>query len=169
MSNPQLDSQPFFRFASVDGLGVTVNINQDYSVTPGSIRLVCGASERLYVSRLIVTIRDTGGTAEKYGNITGGLTNGIHLNYRDTDGTLLSQVTADKAIQTNTDWGAYCYDVDRKAWGSGDVLFFARWTALKSGTFFELTPGQYVEVAVSDDFTGLVGHYFHFQGVADPQ
>lgn len=145
--------------------GGNTNANGDYSVTPGSFRITAAADQVVHIYRILITVRDTAATADRYGNIAGGLTNGVKLYHRSAADALLFDATPEP-VKTNTGWGEYCYDVDLKTWGSGDVVLLVRWTAPRAfGKPFTLRPGEYIEVYLSDDLTGLVEHKFHVQGL----
>lgn len=159
---------PFTQFIEDNANPGTYNANGNYSVTPASFRLSAAADQVIEVHRLIVTIRDGSAfSAEKYGGITGGLSTGVKIYFRDSDDSLLYDVTGSgHAIQANADWGSFCYDVDLKSWGSGDSFLLVRWTAARSfGVPFTIRPGQYVEVYLNDDLSGLIAHYFQMQGI----
>ena len=114
---------------------------------------------------MIVKIQDTGSfDTEKYGNgLT--LTKGLRLYHRNGDGSLVAELTA-KPILTNSDWSVHCYDVQVLAFGKGDEVLAIRWTFDKTGEPVKLDgdKGDYLEMVLNDNFTGLNEHYFCVQG-----
>jgi hypothetical protein len=158
---------PFSRYADSDGDGGgTKNWNGDYT-TPDQAILAAGATEQLAVARMIVSVGDTTGmTAQEYGNLGAALGNGIEVKHYAADGTtVLNDLTDGVPITTNSEWGALCYDVDVKSWGSGNELLVARWTFRNSGQPIHLQPGESIRVLLSDDLQGLLSQHFMFQGV----
>lgn len=148
-----------------DGTGTT-NANGDYSSTPLSLKYSDGdASDTCLIHRLIVMIEDAGSfDSGKYGNnIT--VTNGIRVYVRDSEDNILEELTA-FPITTNGEWGGHCHDITVHSFGSGNEVMSVRWTFSKSGqpVILNYTDGEYLEVYLNDDFSGLLKHYFLIQG-----
>lgn len=149
---------------SLNGLDVVTNANGDYSVTPGSFRLICPADSQIVIERMMIGIVDgTISDSEDYGQIVGGLTNGVRIYVRDTDGDLIEELTPIPA-KSNGDWGLICKDADPLNYGNGDDYLPIRWTFAKSGKPVVLNPGWYLEAYLNDDLTGLIRHLFLPQG-----
>lgn len=153
-----------------DGTG-TSNAVGDYSVTPLSLRYEAnndGASEIIYIERMIVKIQDTGTLdADTYGNGIS-LTNGIRVYIRNSADTILEELTS-YPITSTGDWAGHCHDATHHAFGVGDEILSVRWTFARSGlpVILKATEGEYLEVYLNDNFTGLVEHKFIIQGHYD--
>lgn len=148
-----------------DGSGTT-NANGDYSGTPDIFYIAPPAGETYDLSRIIVSMEDTAGMqAQEYGNLGAALGTGVVLRVSDNGG--VTNTLTPFNITTNSQWGALCYDVDVKSWGSGNELLAARFTFAKSGIPLKLdgTKGEKFEVVLSDDLRGLISHYFLVQGI----
>lgn len=123
------------------------------------------ANEVYELARVLVYIEDTVGvSAEKYGNITAGLTNGITFIHKN--GGVEYDLMDGDVIKSNADWARECYDAQLLAWGSGNQMVTVRWTFSKSGIPIKLEgdQGDQLIVRINDDLSGLVAHYFRFQG-----
>jgi len=161
-------SKLFSQFA-VSGTN-TIEMLGDYSTISGNFRIATTGTELLVITRMMVSVEDTGSfDAEKYGN---GIvcTNGIQVVVHDWDDSLIYPlVNGAHPIKTNADWGAYCYDVDVKDWGTGNEFLVARWTFAKHGAPIYLRGkgelgGEHIDVLLNDIYTGLVHHHMLFQG-----
>lgn len=153
-----------FRFLDTNGNGTgTKNAIGDYS-TPTDFYIAAGASENLEIERMIVHIRDAAPlSAEKYGGLAE-LTNGIEVKVKESDDTVLLDMTDNTPIKSNAAWGRLCYDEDDSGYGSGDDFIKVRWTFAKSGSPVYLKYTDKLVVTISDDLTGLVAHTFMVQG-----
>jgi len=164
-TGPQRTLLSRFLDTNGDGSG-TKNANGDYSSTADIFYIQPGAEQVFRISRMLVSIEDTNGmSASDYGNITSGLTNGIQVRKQDDSGTI-SDLTDGLPVQSNAAWGSFCYDVELKAWSTGNELLVVRWTFTKSGQFIRLngSNNERLEVVLNDNLTGLIGHYFLVQG-----
>jgi hypothetical protein len=130
------------------------------------------ATEELVVIRMFVHIEDTVGMADAdYGNITGGVTNGVVVRHYATNGTTIKNTltawdtsTSPDGIKTNAEWRANCYDAQINNVGSGNDFLNVRWTFAKAGTPIHLATGERISVLLNDDFSGLIKHQFIIQG-----
>lgn len=156
-----------YRYLDTNGDGTgTKNANGNYSGAVEEFYIEAQAGDSIKIARMIVSLEDTAVMqAEEYGNFGSALTNGITIKVLDEDDNVISDLTNGVPIKTNAQWGALCYDVDKKAWGAGDELLLVRWTFTKAGDFWHLEPGQRLVVYLNDDFSGLVNQYFMVQGV----
>ena len=152
-----------------DGTGTT-NAIGDYSSTPLSLRLQLNEPELVKIRRMIVKVQDDGTfDAELYGNgIT--LTNGIRMYHRNKTNDILEEITA-FPIKSTGDWAGHCYDVNHFTFGTGDEIISVRWTFANSGLdlIVNFAEGEYIEILLNDDFTGLVEHKFQVQGYYNDQ
>ena len=157
---------PHVHYLTDDGTHTgTVNAIGDYSA--GAEWYVTAPAGGYKFTRLMVSYEDTGGgIMQEYGNLGSALTNGIEMEIRDDNGTVISDLTGGVPIKSNGDWGRLVGpDIDRKDWGQGNDLFIARWSFFK----FEeesvvLQPGWSFVVKLNDSFVGLVSQYFNLQG-----
>lgn len=139
--------------------GGAFDANGDYSVTPKTFYWTVPANTSWELHRIIITIID-GGTwgPTKYGNITGGVANGWHL---DIDGVYNVN---DKVIQTNADLNRYAYDFQVQNYGTGDLVGVCRLTLAKFGGPVILKPADTVNIELSDDYSALTHQYFVIEG-----
>lgn len=121
------------------------------------------------VTRLLVTVRDTGTfDAEDYGNRIE-LTNGITAERVQGagGGADVLQTFTDLAIKNNVAWATYSHDLAHYSFGTGDEFITVRWSFFKSGTDgikIDSNLNQALRITINDDFTGLEGHFFVVQG-----
>ncbi len=108
---------------SGDGLG-TVQVIGDH--TPAEFYYQTGPTQQVAITRIIIHIADgvTGRFApENYGDLSA-LTNGITVQVRGSDDTLINDLTHGHPIKTNGQWQALCFDV-RTIWEGLHVDFVA--------------------------------------------
>ena len=159
------------KLLTLNGAGASHNANGNYAVdTYWEYRP--GATEEVSLHRLLIQVRDSGPfDAEKYGNILGGLTNGVRISVvRGTGGgaTLVHNVTDPLLpILSNSHWQGYCFDYDFKIGGAGDGFGSFRWTFARAGVPVRLrgSADDALRVTLEDNLTGLVEHLFVAQGV----
>lgn len=123
------------------------------------------ASFDTLVYRMIIGISDTAGMqAQEYGNLGAALTNGVEVEVRDSDDTVLLDLLDGLPVKTNAEWGRVNFDVSLKTWGAGNELITSRWTFEKAGQPLWLKPGDKFVVRLNDDMTGLLSHTFFLNG-----
>lgn len=164
-----MDYSVLTRFLDTNGDGTgTTNANGNYSVTPEEFYIQPGEGYYYDIARMIVEIQDTSGmSAVDYGNIAGGLANGVSVQVV-RGATTLRDLTPDP-IKSNAEWASYCYDADLKTWSTGNEFLAVRWTFAKSGKPLYLS-GDHSDrlvVTLNDDLTGLVEHKFLVQGTQE--
>ena len=145
--------------------GSTIHAVGNYA-TPESFRITCvSGSRKLHIYRMIVYWEDVGGAKSgKYGTDLV-LANGIHVHAKDSEDALLQDLTGNNPVMTNAQWSGLCYDVVIDKYGSGQNGSLAsRWTFNNAGAPISLSAGDYLEVELEDDYTGLVEHTFMIQG-----
>ena len=98
--------------------GGSNNAGVDGSVTPVVFSRGPGTGKRWYISRLIITIQDTGMNFQKFGGLST-LTNGCDLDY-DSGGTNLDLLDG-TSWKENNNLVHFCYDADILT-GTVDVL-----------------------------------------------
>lgn len=160
--------QHLYRYLDTDGDGTgTIDATGDYSDATGT-----GVEDFYYeavkgttIERMLVSVGDTAGMqSQEYGNIGAALTNGVSVLLYNEHGALYEDLTAGQPVKTNAEWGALCFDVDVKTWGSGNELLVARWTFAKSGLPLHLPAGAKLVVRVNDKMDGLLSHRYMIQG-----
>ena len=149
--------------------GATFDASGDYSSTVEKFTFVVPSGREAEIERMLVYIEDAGApTAGKYGwNLV--LANGIKVYIRDAADAIVADLTPDRAVFTNADWAALCYDVAVLDWGVASSIntVAVRWTFAKSGAplYLKGRDGHYLSVELNDDFTGLTSHRFLIQGI----
>lgn len=147
-----------------DHTGTTVATG-NYAGAPVEFGVAPPYGERYVITRLIVSVKDSGSIdADKYGNgVT--LTNGIIVAVKRGAAVIVSLTNGDP-VHTNAEWAEKCYDADISDYGAGDNFLHARWTFAKTGRPVVLDGelGDRLVVILNDDFTGLTGHRFTVNG-----
>lgn len=160
---------PFFRMADTNGDGTgTKNIIGDMSSGDGvPVMLTAKADERLDVYRMLVFIEDSANpSADVYGNLASALSHGINIYKTNASDVKVQDITdPDTPIVSNATWSIYNYDVTPVDFGAGNDGVVVRWTFANAGMPIRLNEGESIVIDMDDDFTGLVRHYFEFQGV----
>jgi len=155
-----------FQLLSSDGDGTgTSSAVGDYSVTPLSLKIDAVAHSDIIIERMIVMIQDSNAMdTEDYGNLAT-LTNGIRVYVRNSSDAIIEEITV-FPILSNGHWAGHCHDFTIHGFNSGDRIASIRWTFAKSGKpiVLKAASGNYLEVLLNDDFTGLVDHKFDVQG-----
>lgn len=149
-----------------DSLG-NDNVNGDYSGAGlEKFYIAPGPGEIYRIARMLVIVEDTAIVANYYGNIIGGLTNGIKLRVEDSLGTVLNDLMDGGAVNSSAEWAEYCFDAEVKAWGPGNEFLTVRWTFTRAGVYIRLSGDndERLVITVNDDLTGLVDHEFIVQG-----
>lgn len=142
-----------------DGTG-SVDMAVDGSVTPVEFKVICPPDKLLIGNMFAVLIEDTGVTAENYGGIVGGLTNGVTGYILKADSTLIPWF-AQLPVRQNSDWTAYC-DSTRSGYGAGsDALRFV-YDFQREGPGLALYPGDEGGLIINDDCTTLIKHHCRF-------
>lgn len=149
--------------ANGDGTGTSDAIG-DYSSTDLDLRVSPDDLDAFEIHRMIVSVEDVGSfDAGAYGNnIT--ITNGIVVTAMQGATTLYTMTAF--PILTNGDWASHCYDVKLSNFGQGNEIMALRWTFDKTGrpVVLDGSRAQFLNINLSDDFTGLVHHRFVVQG-----
>jgi len=146
-----------------DGSG-TYDAIGDYSVTPQSFKITDTTGWGV-ITRMMIMLEDSGSfDSGLYGNGLA-LTNGVRIYLKNSSDEVLQEYTS-FPIKTNGEWAGHCYDLNYFNWGSGNEVATIRWTFSNSGQPIEVhfNEGEYLEVYLNDDFSGLVKHRFTVQG-----
>ena len=160
----------FSRYLDTAGNGTgTKEATGDYSVTAEGFYIEPSPNVdmgNLQIARIIVFIEDSQNwSANGYGDITAGLTNGIELKVFNEDDSVAADLTDGIPIKSNADWHSKCHDVTYTSYGVGNDFLSVRWTFTKAGKPITLGYGERLEVMLNDDLTGLVSHRFLAQGI----
>ena len=148
-----------------DGTG-TKNGNLDGSSVQKILRLAPASGDIYRIARIVISVGDSNGcAAADFGNITGGITNGIQIRVHNGVSTVVD-LTDGVPIKTNSQWAALMYDSDMKTWGTSDELLACRWTFTKFGQYMRLdgTAGEELQILIDDDLTALDSFYINAQG-----
>jgi len=140
----------------------TTNFIGNYSVTPerGVIRPLVGT--RMEIHTLDITILDTGTfNPGDYGNIVGGLANGINVELL-VNGVVIS--FPDKTIQTNAELFAVSESRDIVQFAGSDRGLYARFM-YDAPFILNGDSGDEFRMFLNDDFTGLTRHEFIVTGL----
>ena len=147
-----------------DGSGYS-NFNHENSASATVAKFT--ADENCLIERLLFSIEDTSGFApEEYGNTGAALANGYKFIVLNAASATAVDLCDGVPITTNANIGRTCYDVDVKNWGNTptDELLVGRWTFARAGQALFLPKNYSLVAYLTDDFTGLVEHYFQIQG-----
>jgi hypothetical protein len=161
------------RFADTTGDGSgNKQATGNYSSAPETF-LIKPSGKTIYtLHRMIINVADTVGMqAEEYGNLGAALTNGISVAVYNSSGLLYNLTDPDYPVKSNAGWSYMCYDAHLLTWGSGDEMLNVRWTFSRTGVPVVLRAweGEYLEIKVNDNLTGLLYHAFLIQGYESTQ
>jgi hypothetical protein len=145
---------------------VTTNMAVNGSVTPVAFRLIPDGSQIWHVVRFLLgMIHNTAADNSRFGNIAGGLTNGCVLRgYNAATG----QHRTFTNWKTNADikMDMYNLDYNDKA-GAGNYGTHGR-GSIRDGTgavpYLDGAAGDYLELLIQDDLTGLIRFLLKAQG-----
>jgi len=164
---------PLSRYADIvgDGSGVK-NAIGDYSaggLGQTIFKIAPGSGETLKLSRMIIFLTDVGSLdADSYGNgIT--LTNGIEMKVM-RGASVLWDITDGIPITANHDWKRLCHDELLSTYGAGNESISWRYTFTKDSNgkplILDGANSEELHIILSDDFSGLLEHYFRI-GIYD--
>lgn len=161
--------EPVVQLLSTNGDGTGTNDwSGDYSLTADEFYIQQQAADddrAILVHRLLWQIQDTGRfDAEGFG-AGAALSNGLTLEWRESDDTVIADLTPVPII-SNAQFGLFAYDVDVATWGAGDEVLRCRWTLGKflPGDGLQLQDGQKLVLTVNDNLSILVNAYCMAQG-----
>ena len=149
-----------------DGSG-DKNANGDFSGAPVEFKIVPTAKEVFSIERMIVHVRDTSIDTAAYGaTVAGALVNGIEMKVMRKSEVLLN-LTDGVPIKVLGHWSRVCYDTSPDRAGGDNQFIAFRLTFAKSGIPIILSGehGDRLVVILNDDFSHLIDHRFHVQGV----
>ena len=135
-----------------DGTG-TADLAGNHLATPAEFYITSPTSVSIFVARVLVYVQDSGTfDSDKFANGLV-LANGITLEYREADDTVVSDLTP-QPIMTNGHWGKYAYDVQVHTYGQGDEYLGSRWTFAKFvDGGLDLRSGRKLVATINDDLS----------------
>lgn len=159
-----------------DGSG-NYSANDDYDADPREFKVTAQPGEHIFVTRMIVSVEDTG-TFDSGGYGNGSvLAEGIEVYVKNPAGEIAYYLTMDGAsphpVKSNGEWSHYCFDIQLHSFGSGNQHLAVRWTFAhqtdvnirgERDAGVELLPGWSIVVLCQDSMTHLVDHHFLMQG-----
>jgi len=155
---------PLYRYLDTvgDGSGIK-NANGDYSATPQTFKIICPPGKGYRLGTFLVHLQgNTSFPLNGYANIPGGLINGWTMQLF-TNG-VVTQMLDGEPIKTNSSLERLSPAISRPAFsGAGDALA----APISIGQFelpLYIDPGDYLQITLNDDFTGLTSQHFIVQG-----
>tara|TARA_R110000824_G_scaffold143199_11_gene310797 strand:- start:304 stop:834 length:531 start_codon:yes stop_codon:yes gene_type:complete len=158
---PFLPEKFVFSFLKDDS---TIEMNVNGASTPVSYKYTAPAGKRVYVYRVNMMMLDASVTASKFGGVAS-LTTGITVKVKNSADTELLDFLDGQTIQNNTEFGLLAgTDINV---GSGADGVNIRWTLASAGGSLILESGDYLEVLVQDNLTGLTSFQAMLQGIVE--
>jgi hypothetical protein len=166
---PNRDSnigRTIYQYLDLDGDGTgTKNANVDGSSVVQNFKIVVPDNQVYELARMIIHVRDSGVISPQTYGALAAMANGITIKTYDSGDNVVDALDGGVSIKANAEWGRVCYDVDIQDRGAGfEGYVNVRWTFEKAGQPLRLTEGQYLQVTIADNLTGLLEHYFQVQG-----
>lgn len=129
--------------------------------TPVEFKIEPTAGKKMFIHRILITIKNDSITHTKFGGITGGLANGIEVKVVE-DGT--ERFVHEDPIKLNSEFWEIAYDANIIS-SEKDILV-VRWTFSKAGTPLHLhsSDSDKFFVMINDDLTELDGFCILAQG-----
>jgi len=154
----------FSRFLDTNGDGTGTKDAVGNYASDTDFYIECPANQKYVVSRVLVTISDTGSLAAgEYGNIslTGDEGVSIIIEQRGVENDLTDGIP----ITSNACWHRIAgVDMVRSSFGSGDDFLSIRYSFFKHGTEVVLNTGDKLIARLNGNLSGLTSHYFTVQG-----
>jgi len=147
-----------------DGVG-DWDASGDYSLAEHILRFNARTdTSYTLVTSIHWTIEDTGNfDSGAWGNgIT--LTNGIKIEWHDSDDSVITVLTHER-IKTSGELASEFHEITLHDFGQGNNYLTAEWDIRKDiEGGLVLTPGQYLSMHFEDNFTALVQQHFTVHG-----
>jgi hypothetical protein len=162
-------SQFMYQWFTKDNDGSTVSMAVNGSGTAQDFQLVCPADKLMIVNRVIFHLADGDISYDlEFGGLGAALGNGLLIKAHDADDSELLDYNDGVPITlTSGFFHLAASDVDIKASGKGadpDTMCI-RWSLFKTGGAPYFTPGQYINIKVQDNLTGLAAFDAMAQGL----
>lgn len=149
----------FYRLA--DSIGDGTGEKNAVGGIPGTYRLTCGPYERLLVQAMIVYLEDSRKMrTQNYGGMTDPLPIGITISQDMADGPPQLVTDPDNPIKSNGDWALFSGNTTPLVLEGHEGLI----VRVSENALMRLDPGESIAITMPDDMTGLIKHYFAFQG-----
>jgi len=164
---------PVFQFLSLNPSGSqsmsNINAVGNYLATPVEFTIVPPPGYIIVLNHATATVRDAGKFASgNYGKDIE-LINGISIFFGVPGVSALQRpITAPNVpIMTNPDWEIYSMDTNLSNYGVGEEQLCAQWRVDNLGrqVILDGDDGTGLIMRLNDDFSDLVKHYFHVQGL----
>jgi hypothetical protein len=141
--------------------GGSSDLNVDGSSTPVDFTLSPPSGKIYHIHKVLIGIEDTSINHDKFGGITGGLTNGILFKVKE-NGTERDLIPV--ALKKNAGFYVVAFDVTISS-STTDILV-ARWDFSDSGTTLKLqdSTSDYLKLTVQDDLTTITQFKVLVQG-----
>lgn len=144
-----------------DGSG-TMNAVGNY-VTPTTFKITCPSGKKYNITEMLVHISGaTNFSIGAYGNIAGGRTNGVKIQF--TVGGVTSVLNTGEFFKTNDDWAHVSSYINHIAYAGGGDSIVVPFSITDFGIPLQLSGGDSLEVVLNDNFTTLVSHHFVAHG-----
>lgn len=162
-----LVKQRIDRFLTDDGTPTGDKSAAKNYTTPGEVYIQPPTGHVFHLHRMFIEIEDDGvWSSEKYGSLAT-LTNGIHVKVMEGS-TVLANLTDGIPVKSISHWSRYCYDMRIDTVGPGNSFASIRWTFERdSPSPITINAGQRLAIQMSDDLSGLTGHYFMAKGTGN--
>lgn len=154
--------QPFLRWLnpSGDGTHATAAITGNYSATPTDFYYQIPSGSTYCIAQILITISSGGGAGQSdYGNIAGGLTNGVKLLQRKAG--VETQLIGGLTVKKSYEYLAATNNALQTSFSGGaQTMQFSFDTFRDLGTYIELSGNDADRLIfrVNDNFTTLVNH-----------
>ena len=159
--NYQLDNT-YTTAGQIEKIEENMSLNIGSLASPISFIIQPPSNETWHILRIIIFIEDEQAMDDsKFGGITNGITNGVHIRENKSQDRTLS------FWQTNGDIAEDTYDVTyTDKVGGGNFGLRGRWTPKKVDVVVKLdgSLSEKLEVLIQDDLTGLVDFKMKAQG-----
>jgi len=145
-----------------DGSGTT-NATGNYAAVATGFKMVCPSGKGHTITQLMIHIAGpTNFALTGYGSIAGGVTNGVVIQF--SLGGVLMSLNAGMPFKSNDDWAHASADVNHLTFvGGGDSLVIP-FKIADFGIPLVLAAGDFIQVLLNDDFTGLTSQHFIAHG-----
>lgn len=152
------------QFLTEQGNPNNFNFNGNYSSTPLVAEVRSEPGWITVFHTIHILIRDAGSfSAEDYGNINNGLTNGVLYRISDDHG-VIHNMCPFGGIKTNAQYNLLATKTELIAYGSGDNYYSVFCNFKDSGQPLILNGSKRFEAEFQDDLTPLIENIYIFTG-----
>ncbi len=143
--------------------GGSASMNVDGSTTPVDFSYKCPDNCQAVLSRVLISIFDSGPTGGEFGGIPA-LTNGIRFATQDQNGKELLAFAEEFNVKQNRAFGLLAGPDWALATGAGVDSVTVRWTFAKAGKEVLLLPGESFVCTVNDNLVAIDDFGMQLQG-----